>query len=355
MAKKSNFGNFELLKQLTETPGVSGREERIRDLLTKSTKGMWDSVETDAMGSLICLKKARVSAAARKKSPPRKVMLACHMDEIGFYVRYIEDNGYLRIQNAGGFDTRNLFAKRVLVQGKRDLIGVLNPGGKPVHMASEEDRKKIPEISDFFIDLCLPKAQVDKLVQVGDPVTLIQQTEMIGDCITGKAMDNRVALWAGVNAIQKAGANLKYDVYFVACVQEEVGVRGATTSAFSIAPDIGIAIDVTLACDTPGVSKSDAVTELGKGVGIKIMDSLSISHRGLVDEFIAVAKAKRIPHQLEILPRGGTDAGAVQRAGVGSRAITLSVPTRYIHTVTETIHKKDASATVDVLAAWLSK
>jgi putative aminopeptidase FrvX len=356
MSKDQDFGQFELLRRLTEASGVSGREERIRELIFAETRGLWDETRVDNMGSLICLKKAVKAATGRGRGAARprpRVMLACHMDEIGFYVRYIDENGYLRVQNAGGFDTRNLFARKVLVRGQRELVGVLNPAGKPVHIASEEEKKKIPEIKDFTVDLFMPKKQVEKLVSVGDPVTLIQQTEMIGDAIVGKAMDNRIAVWVGINAICKAARSLKYDTYFVASVQEEVGLRGATTAAYAIDPGIGIAIDTTLCCDTPGIGKDDAVTEFGKGVGIKVMDSASISHRGLFEEFVALAKKKKIPHQLEVLPRGGTDAGALQRTRGGTRAITLSVPTRYIHTVTEAVHKKDAQAAADLLAAWL--
>jgi tetrahedral aminopeptidase len=352
MTTTADFGEFELLRRLTETAGVSGREERVRELVLAETRGMWDETRVDAMGSLICLKKAR--AKPRGKAAPLKVMLACHMDEIGFYVRFIDDRGHLRLHNAGGFDTRNLFARRVLVQGRRDLIGVLNAGGRPVHLATEEDKKRTPEIKDMYVDLFLPPAEVRKLVEIGDPVTLYQKTEMIGDCISGKSMDNRVALWTGIHAVRKAADKLRHDVYFVACVQEEVGLRGAATAAFSVEPDVGIAIDVTLACDTPGIEREEAVTTLGGGAAIKVMDGASISHRGLVDEFVALAKARKIRHQLEILPRGGTDAGAVQRARGGTRAITLSIPTRYIHTVTEAVNRKDAQATVDLLSAWLT-
>lgn len=368
MAKQSSFGAFELLKRLTETPGVPGREERVRELVLAETDGFWDETTVDPLGNLICFKKAGRSAGRGKQ--PLKVMLSCHMDEIGFYVRYIDDNGFLRLQNAGGFDTRNLFARNVLVQGKEDLPGVLNPGGRPLHISSPDERNKVPEIKDFFVDLALPKRQVEKLVEIGDPVTLIQETRLLGDCITGKCMDNRVALWVGINALRQAyGHDLTtgkrkggrgrsavgspYDVYFVASVQEEVGCRGALTAAYAIEPDVGIAIDTTLACDTPGIGRDEAVTTLGGGVAVKVMDSASISHRGLFDEFIAVAKKKRIAHQREILPRGGTDAGVVQRARAGTKAITLSIPTRYIHTVTETLNRKDAQAAVDLLAAWL--
>lgn len=376
----SDLGPFAFLKLLNETPGVSGREERVRDLLLSLTGDFWDETRVDPLGNLICFKRAARGGRGRGgQAAPLKVMLACHMDEIGFYVRHIDDNGFLRVQNVGGFDTRNLFARRVVVHGKRDLVGVMNPAGKPVHIASDEERKKIPEVHEFSVDLGLPKGEVLKLVEVGDPLTLCQTTTAIGDALTGKAMDNRVALWTGINAIRLAyglqhlsvdgedgaprkktapaskrnGTGSPYDIYFVATVQEEVGLRGAVTSAFGVDPDVGIAIDVTLACDTPGVNREDAITELGRGVAIKVLDSSAISHRGLFEEFVALARKHRIPHQREILPRGGTDAGAVQRARAGTRAITLSVPTRYIHTVTETIHRKDALAAVDLLAAWL--
>jgi len=372
MSDNDRFGEFDFLRELTETPGIPGREERVRELILERTADMWDETRVDAMGNLICLKRAAATPGRSRKTAQR-VMLACHMDEIGFYVKHIDDKGYLRVHNAGGFDTRNLFARRVRIQGRRDVIGVMNPGGRPIHLSTAEERKQAPEIKDLDIDLFRTKKQVDKLVEIGDPVSLDQRTEMFGDAISGKAMDNRVAVWTGINAIRKACGldwlrspaqttkparksvnKLKVDAYFVACVQEEVGLRGATTAAYGIDPDVGIAIDTTLCCDTPGITRDDAVTEFGKGVGIKVMDGASISHRGLFEEFVKIAKAKRIPFQREVLPRGGTDAGAVQRSRAGNRTITLSVPTRYIHTVTEAIHKKDARAAVDLLAAWLT-
>ena len=390
MSANPEFGPFAFLKRLTETPGIPGREERVRELILEETRDLWDETRVDAMGNLICLKRAtrgpgRGARRGRKDTVgaerPLRVMLSCHMDEIGFYVRYIDDQGFLRVQNAGGFDTRNLFARRVVVHGREDLVGVLNPIGKPIHLATEEERKKIPQINEFCVDLFLPKAEVIKRVEIGDPVTLAQTTELIGDAVCGKAMDNRIAVWVGVNAIRRAygmaeteasdgggrrGAKASrravsaaapgspHDIYFVASVQEEVGVRGATTAAYGIEPDVGIAIDTTLCCDTPGIGKDDAVTEFGQGVAIKIMDSLSISDRGLFEEFVALAKKRRIPYQREVLPRGGTDAGALQRARAGAKAITLSIPTRYIHTVTEALSQKDACRAVDLLAAWLT-
>lgn len=342
---------MEFLKQLSEMPGVPGREERVRDLILSQTEGLWDETRTDAIGNLICRKKPG-KAAGNKAAI--KVLIACHIDEIGFYVRAIDDKGRLRLQNVGGFDTRNLFARRVLVQGRRDVLGVMNPAGRPIHMASDEEKKKIPEMSEFFVDLFLPKEEVDKLVQVGDPVTLVQQFEEIGEVVNGKCLDNRVASWVAINAIRKVGKKSSCDIYYAATVQEEVGCRGAGPTAFGVEPDIAIAVDTTLACDTPGIDPVDAITQLGKGVAIKVMDGGAISDRGLVEDFVELAKKKKITHQLEILPRGSTDASSMQRVRSSYRTITLSLPTRYVHTVCESVHKDDLQAAVDLLAAWLS-
>ncbi len=341
---------MEFLKKLSETPGVPGREERVRDLILLETKGLFDETRIDGMGNLICRKRP---AGRAVKGKAVSVLIGCHIDEIGFYVRHIDDEGRLRLQNAGGFDTRNLFARRVLVQGKKDLLGVMNPSGRPIHIATDEEKNKVYKIHEFFVDLFLPKKEVEKLVRIGDPVTLVQSLEQIGDVYTGKCLDNRVASWVAINAIRKVKRS-PYDIYYAATVQEEVGCRGAGPTAFGVDPDIGIAIDTTLCCDTPGIDKTESITSLGKGVAIKVMDSGSISHRGLLDEFVELARKKKIPHQLEILPLGSTDASSIQRAGVGRKTITLSIPTRYIHTVTESVHKKDLEASVNLLAAWLA-
>jgi endoglucanase len=345
---------MELLKKLTETPGVPGREERIREVIQQETEDLFDETEIDALGNFVGHVKPGKSKGKSRKTA-QKVMLACHIDEIGFYVKHIDNNGFLRLQNVGGFDTRNLFARRVLVQGKKDLLGVLNPSGRPIHIATDEEKKKTYQVGEFFVDLFMTKKQVERWVQIGDPVTLVQPLEEIGDAYNGKCMDNRIASWVAINALRKVAGKSPYDIYYAATVQEEVGCRGAGPSAFGIEPDIGIAIDTTLCCDTPGIDEAESITKFGQGVALKVMDAGSISHRGLIDEFVSVAKTKKIAHQMEILPLGATDAATVQRAGVGRKTMTLSVPTRYVHTITESVHKKDLKSAVDLLAAWLMK
>jgi endoglucanase len=338
--------NLSLLKSLSEAPGVSGREERVRAILERECSNLFDSVTTDPMGSLIATKKSRKEGAKR-------VLLACHIDEIGFYVRHVDDKGFVRIQNAGGFDTKNLCARRVLVQtASGDLVGLLNPSGRPIHIAKEEDKKKLPEINDFSVDLCLPADEVKTKVRVGDPVTIIQEFSEVGNCVSGKCLDNRVAAFIAVEALRKV-PNPRHEVILACTVQEEVGLRGAGPAAFTAEPDIAIAIDTTLAVDIPGVPDDERVTKQGDGVALTLMDGSMISDRALIDELESIAKRREIPHQLSILPKGGTDAGAMQRQRGGVRVMTLSIPTRYIHTATESVHKRALQSAIDLLAAWL--
>ncbi len=342
---------MKLLKTLSELPGAPGREEQVRDYIREQVESHADEVRVDALGNLICRKKPASGAG-------EKVMLACHMDEIAFYVRNIDDDGFLRLQQLGGFDVRNLFARRVRIQTRSgdEILGNLNSSGRPIHIADAEERKKIPKIHELFVDTGLSGDEVKERVRPGDPVTLVQDFVEMGDLASGKCLDNRVACWLGIRTLEElSDEDIDVDLHVVFTVQEEIGVRGAITSSYDIDPEIGIAIDTTLAVDTPGVPDEEQITHLGKGVAIKIMDSYSVSNKELVDEFIALAEAREIPHQFEILPLGGTDAGALQRARSGSRAITLSIPTRYIHTVTETIHRKDLEAGLALLVAYLQK
>ena len=358
--------NVDLLRRLCETPGVPGREERVRALIENEVKGLFDEVRTDPMGSLICMRGP--TRKPGKGRQPLRVMLACHMDEIGFYVRHIDDKGYLWLNAAGGFDTRNLFSRRILVCAEGgDLLGVLNPGGKPIHISSPEERKKIPEVAEFYVDLGLSAQKVKKKVRIGDMVVLHEPFIEVGDTFVSKAMDNRVACWLGIESVRQVagvgtsgrgksaskGAGHACEIHCVFTVQEEVGLRGAMTSAYTVKPDVGIGIDTTLCCDTPGVPETERVTKQGDGVAITVMDSSVIATYDLVQQFESIARKEKIPHQRSILGRGGTDTAALQKAGSGARAITISVGTRYIHTVTEMVHRTDLEAARNLLAAYL--
>ncbi len=335
---------MELLRQLCEMHGVPGREEQVREFIVSQVKDHVDSYDVDPMGNLICRKDAAGS--------DETVMVACHMDEIGFYVRYIDSKGFLRLQPAGGFDPRQLFSRRVLIRTRTgDILGTLYPSGPPLHVAKPEDRKKVPELSDFFVDLGLSEEEAKKKVRIGDPVSLYQTFEEIGDYVSCKAMDNRIACWTGIQLLQQLKKPSR-NIAVVFTVQEEVGLRGAITSAFTVNPTYSVAVDVTLACDTPHTDKEEYISSVSEGVCIKVMDGSTICDHELVQTFVDLAEKNNINHQMELLPRGGTDAGALQRTRGGSKAITLSVPTRYIHTICETIDFKDLQATLDLLQAF---
>lgn len=348
--------NIDLLKRLCETPGVPGREERVRALIEKEVSGLFDEIRTDPMGSLICTRHPRSGGNASPSSGAKRVMLLCHMDEIGFYVKYIDDQGFIRVNPAGGFDTRNLFSRRVLVCTREhgDLRAVMNPGGKPVHIASEEDKKKVPQINEFFIDTGYDAERVKEMVAIGDMVVLDEPFIEAGEKVVSKALDNRVACWLGIESVRALeSSDHACEITVAFTVQEEIGLRGAKTASFGVAPDIGIGIDVTLACDTPGVPDDERVTKQGDGVGLHIMDASIISDYQLINELEAVAKERTIPAQRTILPRGGQDGAAAQQSGAGARAAGLVVGTRYIHTVTEMVDKRDLAAARDLLAAWM--
>jgi endoglucanase len=336
---------MELLRQLVEMSGVPGREERVRALIIKELKPLVDNIRTDTLGNVIGYR--RGTGVGNRK----KVMLAAHMDEIGFVVSHIDDKGFLRFQPVGGFDPRTLMSQRVTVMGRKDLPGVI--GAKPIHILTEEERKKPLELKDYFIDLGMPKKEVEKLVKVGDPVTLHRKMEEIGDSLTCKTFDDRVGVYCMIEAVRKARKS-PADLYVVATTQEEVGLRGAFAAASGIAPDVGIAIDIGLANDIPGATPQEEVSKLGGGTSLCILNGSHITNTKLFERFEELARKKKIKYQMDILPRGGTDAGAMQRAPGGSAVITISIPTRYAHSTVEMAHKGDIQATIELVAAYIA-
>ena len=342
--------SLDLLRTLCETPGIPGREERVRAVIESEIDGLFDEVSVDPMGSLICRRHATSGSGG-----PR-ILIAAHMDEIGFYVRHIDDKGFLWLNPAGGFDARNLFSRRVLVCTEDgDHVGVMNPGGKPVHIASPEERKKVPELEEFFVDLGMDADDVKAAVKIGDYVVMHEPFLEQPTKIVSKALDNRIACYVAIEAVRalaKAGTHAA-EVVVAFTVQEEVGLRGAITAANAIDADFGIGLDTTLAVDTPGVPDTMAVTRHGDGVGIMVQDSSMIADHALSNELCRIPEPNDIPYQRCILPRGGQDGAAIQRANGGAKCAAVVCGTRYIHTVTESIHRTDLQAQIDLLAAWI--
>ena len=336
--------NISLLQKLAQTPGIAGREEQVRAIMVEELRALTDEVSVDRLGNVIAWKRGKSD---------RRVMLAAHMDEIGFIVKHIDNQGFIRIQPVGGFDARVLFAQRVLVHGfaGESLRGVLMPASKPIHLLGNE-KPAAPKLDDLFIDLGLPNEQVCAKVEVGDMVTLDRTLEVIGDTIISKSLDDRVNLFILLEAL-RALQHHEVTIVAVATVQEEVGLRGATTAAYHIQPDVSVALDTTLAVDIPGSPEQDAVTRLGHGTAIKIFDSSQLSNYKLVRHFRNLAAQQGIKYQLEVLPRGGTDGGAMQRVREGSPSITLSTPSRYVHTVNEMVHQADVEASIALLTRYL--
>jgi endoglucanase len=247
-----------------------------------------------------------------------------------------------------------LVAQRVLIHTQTAGVvrGVFMPQSKPIHLL--EGKPEAAKLEELYIDTGLEGDAVREQVRIGDFVTMDRTLEQLGQRVTAKAMDDRAGVFTMIEAMRKLGAH-KANVLAVATVQEEVGLRGAGVSAFTVEPDIAIALDVTLALDIPGMPEADAVTRLGDGAAIKVFDSSTISNYKLVQHMLDVAERQKIPHQMEVLPRGGTDAGAMQRVRGGAAAMTISVPTRYVHTVNEMVDLRDLDAASTLLARYLEE
>ncbi len=336
--------NVKLLKEICEVPGAPGFESRIRKIVMREVKPLVDSVEVDNMGNVIALKKGK----ARKK-----VMIGAHMDEIGFIVSHIDDKGFIRFHPLGGFDPKTLTAQRVIVHGKKDLVGVM--GSKPIHLMSPDERGKSLALTDFFIDMGMSKKEVEKYIAVGNPITRDRELIEMGDAVNCKSIDNRVSVFILIEALRELKkSKVPYDVYAVFTVQEEVGIRGASVAAHHIEPDFGFGLDTTIAFDVPGAQPHEMVTRMGEGTAIKIMDSSTICDYRMVDYMKKTADKHKIKWQPEVLPAGGTDTAGIQRMSKnGSIAGAISIPTRHIHQVIEMASKSDIRGSIDLLKVCL--
>jgi len=276
-------------------------------------------------------------------------MIAAHMDEIGFIVTHIDDDGFVRFHTLGGFDPKTLTSQRVIIHGKEDVMGVM--GCKPIHIMKPEERKKVMPISEYFIDTGMSKEEVNKLVSVGDSITRERELVEMGDCVNSKSLHNRVSVFILLEMLRMLkDKEVPYDIYGVFTVQEEVGLRGAISSAHHIDPHFGFGLDVTIAFDVPGAQGHEMVTRLGKGAAIKIMDGSTISDYRMVNYLKDRARHYSIPWQPEILPAGGTDTAGVQRYGkMGAIAGAISIPLRNMHQTIEMVNKQDVQDCIQLL------
>jgi putative aminopeptidase FrvX len=338
-----------LLKHLSDNVGLSGYEQPVRGFIREQLGQYADAVRTDRMGNLIALKRGTPGEDVASR---RSIMLAAHMDEIGLMVSGLEE-GFLRIAPVGGIDERQLLAQPVIVHGsvggEHALPGVV--ASVPPHLVPKQERKKVVPFEKLFIDVGLPAEELEKRVRVGDLVSFRQAAlDLKGDLVTGKAMDNRASVAAVIQCMKLlSGIRHGWDVYAVATVQEEVGLKGAITSAFGVRPDVAIAIDVTFGGQS-GTSREDTFP-LGKGPTVGIGPNF---HPKLFQALVDVAKREEIPYQVEPAPgASGTDAWAIQVSQEGIPTALLSIPDRYMHSPVEVVAVKDVERTGRLMAYFI--
>ncbi|MEI3613759.1 M42 family metallopeptidase [Pseudogracilibacillus sp. SO30301A] len=340
-----------MLKELTDANAISGHEKEARDVMEKYVKPYADEVFTDHLGSLIAKK------VGEEKGP--KIMVAGHLDEVGFMITRIDKNGFLYFQTIGGWWNQVMLAQRVTIMTKEgNITGVI--GSKPPHILTAEQRKKPIEIKDMFIDIgASSKEEAEKFgVRPGDSVVpYFEFTQMKNEkMLLAKAWDNRIGCAIAIDVLkQLQNEEHPNTVYGVGTIQEEVGLRGAKTSAHLIKPDIAFGVDVGIAGDTPGVSDKDADSKLGKGPQIILYDASMISHKGLRDLVIETAEEKEIPFQYSSMPGGGTDSGAIHLTHDGVPALSITIATRYIHSHAAMLHRDDFENAVKLIVEVIKK
>jgi putative aminopeptidase FrvX len=340
-----------MLKDLTDAKGVPGNEREVRDVMKKYIEPYADEITTDGLGSLIAKK-------VGKEGGP-KIMVAGHLDEVGFMVTQIDDKGFLRFQTVGGWWSQVMLAQRVTIVTKNgEVTGII--GSKPPHILSAEARKKPVEIKDMFIDIGASSREeaTEWGVQPGDMVVPYFEFTVMNNekMLLAKAWDNRIGCAIAIEVVKQL-KNVEHPniVFGVGTVQEEVGTRGAKTSAAKIEPDIGFALDVGIAGDTPGITEKEALGKMGKGPQIILYDHSLVSHKGLRDFITKTADELNIPYQFDAIPGGGTDAGSIHMTNNGVPSIAVTIATRYIHSHAAMLHRDDFENTVKLLVEVIKR
>ena len=338
----------ENLEKLSNACGVTGREEEVRNLMIKLMKPCVDEIVVDKLENVIAVKKG-------KKSSP-KVMLAAHMDEVGLMVKTVTKEGFLQFTKMGGIDDRILLAQKVIIHTRKDpLHGII--GSKPPHIQKEAERKKIVAYDELFIDIGAESRENANAmgVKIGDPIAFDVKYAKIGkNVVIGKAFDDRVGCAVMIETLKQVGKT-DCTICAVGTVQEEVGLRGAGTAAFGVDPDVGIALDVTVAGDVPGVREFDTSVKMGKGPTLTVADSGLITHPKVLRLLLDAAEENKIAYQLETGLPGSTDAARISLTRQGVPSGTVSVATRYIHSPVGMLNLKDAENSAKLTAATIQK
>ncbi|HSJ56886.1 MAG TPA: M42 family metallopeptidase [Anaerolineae bacterium] len=340
----------QLLQEITEVPGVPGYESEVRQVMARYLEGVAE-VSHDKMGSFI----ARRAGSAEH---PR-VMLAGHMDEIGFMVRHVTDEGFIKFQALGGWWDQVLLGHRVAIKTRNgDVVGVL--GAKPPHLLNDEDRKKVVEKKDMYIDVgATSKEQVDEMgVRIGDPIIPVSEFTLMAreGVYLSKAFDNRLGCALAIDALRRlAHEGHPNTLYAVGTVQEEVGTRGAKTSAWTINPDVGLVLEVDIAGDVPGIKPEETAVKLGGGPTMLVFDARMIPNLKLRDLVIDTAAELGIPLQFSAMPGGATDGAQIHMHNEGVPTVVIGVPTRHIHSHNSIISREDYDRALDLIVAVVKK
>lgn len=343
---------LQMLKDLTDANGVPGNEDEPRAVMKKYIEPYSDEVTVDRLGSLIAVKKGKTEGP--------KIMIAGHLDEIGFMVTHIDDKGFLQFQTLGGWWEQVMLAQRVTVvtRSGEKIPGVI--GSKPPHILSPDARKKPVEKRDMFIDIGASSKEeaMEFGVRPGDSIfPVCEFTVMKNDkLLMAKAWDNRIGCAIAIDVLrQLKDVDHPNTVYGVGTVQEEVGLRGAKTATNLIQPDIGFSVDVGIAGDTPGINDKEALAKMGKGPQVLVYDGSMISHRRLRHLITDTADEAGIPYQFDFVAGGGTDAGAIHLTAGGVPALAICIATRYIHTHAAILHRDDYENAVKLLVEVIKK
>jgi len=335
---------MELLRRLCETDGISGHEDGVVELVKEALQGHADGFTVDAMKNVTAVR--RGTAEGRRPV----VMLAGHIDEIGFLVYNVDNDGFASMVAVGGWDPANIVGHTVRVRTRKS--GILRAVVSRRAELDPSKQQQTPSMDNVYLDFGLPGDRVRERVSRGDQVCMDTAFQELGDCFVAKAFDDRIGVYIMIEAFRRSRTPA-IDLYAVGTSQEEVGLRGSTVAAQMVRPDIAVALDITGSGDTPGYPERLRIAELGKGVAIKQMDASVISSTSLVDYMRSLAESKGIDHQMEILVRGGTDTASMQKFGPGSHTICLSIPTRYGHSPVAVIHRHDVETAIELLVAFL--